>query len=637
MSKIIFDIEADGLIDSVTKIHCLSYYNFDTKKIHSLTNYKDIISFFSQQDLIICGHNIIRYDIPVLEKLLNIKIKCKRIDTLGISWYLFDQQKTHGLEHYGEVFKVPKPFISDWKNLSLKEYINRCETDVRINLTLYNYETEYLNLIYNNNQNAINRIIGYLNFKLDCLRSQEETGCYIDRGLVETSLKELEEMKSEKVEDLKTILPPVIKYKEVTKPDKLYKKDGSLTVRGQSWLNLLEEKGLDSNTESITVIDKEIESNPNSTDQIKNLLFSLGWKPDVYKESIRKNGEITKVPQIYNDNKEVCNSIKALYSIQPKLENLDSLSLINHRIGVFKSFLDCMDSNNKVIATASGFTNTLRLKHLKPIANLVKPSKFFGDKIRGCIIAPNENYLLCGSDMTALEDTTKQHYMYFFDPEYVKEMRVPGFDPHLDVAVLSGLMSKEDCERFKKLKKEGVKTEEEHKEFEKLSDIRSKAKIVNFAGIYGVGATKLSQTLGSSLEFAQNLHKAYWERNKAVKLVSESIKTKTIKFNGEEHTWCFNPVSKFWYSIRVLKDVFSTINQGTGVYCFDTQLKNVRKRYDKIILQYHDEMALILPKTDKDLVESIINKAIEETNEEIKLNVPLGCSMDFGIRYSDIH
>lgn len=49
------------------------------------------------------------------------------------------------------------------------------------------------------------------------------------------------------------------------------------------------------------------------------------------------------------------------------------------------------------------------------------------------------------------------------------------------------------------------------------------------------------------------------------------------------------------------------------------------------------EMALILPKSDKGLVESIINKAIEETNEEIKLNVPLGCSMDFGIRYSDIH
>ena len=39
--------------------------------------------------------------------------------------------------------------------------------------------------------------------------------------------------------------------------------------------------------------------------------------------------------------------------------------------------------------------------------------------------------------------------MYFYDPEYVEQMRVPGFDPHVDVAVLSGLMSKEE-EKFYK-------------------------------------------------------------------------------------------------------------------------------------------------------------------------------------------
>jgi hypothetical protein len=33
--------------------------------------------------------------------------------------------------------------------------------------------------------------------------------------------------------------------------------------------------------------------------------------------------------------------------------------------------------------------------------------------------------------------------------------------------------------------------------------------------------------------------------------------------------WLYNPVSKFWYS-AIYKDIFSTLNQGTGVYCFDT-------------------------------------------------------------------
>lgn len=55
--------------------------------------------------------------------------------------------------------------------------------------------------------------------------------------------------------------------------------------------------------------------------------------------------------------------------------------------------------------------------------------------------------------MSALEDTTKQHYMYYYDPEYVTQMRVPGFDPHVDVAVLSNLMTKEE-EKFYKWFKE---------------------------------------------------------------------------------------------------------------------------------------------------------------------------------------
>ena len=50
--------------------------------------------------------------------------------------------------------------------------------------------------------------------------------------------------------------------------------------------------------------------------------------------------------------------------------------------------------------------------------------------------------------MSSLEDTTKQHYMYFFDLEYVTQMRVPGFDPHLDVAVLSGLLTEEEKQFF---------------------------------------------------------------------------------------------------------------------------------------------------------------------------------------------
>lgn len=564
MNKIIFDIEANGLLNDVTKIHCLSYYSFSTEKIISLTEYDHIINLFNTDNLIICGHNIIKYDIPVLEKILDIEISNKCIDTLGLSWYLFNTQKQHGLEYYGNKFNVPKPVISDWNNLSVQDYIHRCETDVKINLTLCEYLFKYLNLIYDNNQSDINRVTGYLNFKLDCLRKQEELCCCIDKDMVQTSLEELNTLQEEKVSVLKSKMPKVIKYKEVNKPKSLYKINGELSVAGAKWLKLLEDNNLDPKSETATVVDKEEEPNPNSTDQIKAWLFSLGWTPDTFKESERKDGSTVKVPQIYDENKEVCNSVKNLYSIQPELENLDSLSLIKHRIGVFKGFLSSLDSNNKVTASASGFTNTLRLKHLKPITNLVKVDKFYGDKIRGCIIAPDKNHLLCGSDMTALEDTTKQHYMYFFDPEYVTQMRVPGFDPHINIAEFAGLMTPEEAELYKTLKKKENKTEDEKNTFLHLNTLRNQAKQVNFSSVYGVGVPKLAKNLGCTEEFASKLHTAYWERNKAVKQVANNIKIKTVKFNNEEYTWCFNPVSKFWYNIRAVKDIFSTINQSTG-------------------------------------------------------------------------
>ena len=139
--------------------------------------------------------------------------------------------------------------------------------------------------------------------------------------------------------------------------------------------------------------------------------------------------------------------------------------------------------------------------------------------------------------------------MYFFDPNYVTQMRVPGFDPHLDIAVLAKMMTWEQAEQHKR------------KEVD-YSQIRNKAKTVNFAGVYGAGPPKIALTTGMPLSQAKKLHQTYWNRNKAVKQVAASVKTKTTHYEGEEQMWLLNPVSGFWYSLRYEKDKFSTLNQG---------------------------------------------------------------------------
>jgi hypothetical protein len=121
--------------------------------------------------------------------------------------------------------------------------------------------------------------------------------------------------------------------------------------------------------------------------------------------------------------------------------------------------------------------------------------------------------------------------------------------------------------------------------------------------------------------------------NKAVKLVADSAIRKVI----DGQLFVYNPVSRFWYLVRVEKDIFSVLNQGTGVYCFDLCIRKYREKGIKIMLQYHDEVAFMLLKGEEDSVRHKLMTSVKEVNDEVKLNVPLGISVDFGLNYSLIH
>ena len=139
MTEYIFDLEADGLLDTITKIHCLSYISVDQKFKATLYTKEDIERFFvvSSKDDVFIGHYITMYDFKALEKIYGIKRPKNYIDTIGLSWYLHPDRAEHGLESYGEEYGVPKPPIKDWQNLTIEEYTHRCETDCEINRRLY--------------------------------------------------------------------------------------------------------------------------------------------------------------------------------------------------------------------------------------------------------------------------------------------------------------------------------------------------------------------------------------------------------------------------------------------------------------------------------------------------------------------
>jgi len=644
MQYVIIDLESDGLLKEVTKIHCLAYTIIEDSKVIEkgfITEGHKIKNFLEEQKILV-GHSIIRFDIPVLQKLLDYDPKeTQLIDTLGLSWYLYPIKGfRHGLEFWGDRLEIAKPVIDDWEQLELSAYIERCKADVNINVALFQHQLEYLNKIYEN-QEDLDRIIVYISFKLDCLREQEFHGIILDKRLAAKSRLNLEFIIEEKISALRDKMPLELGIIRKNKPKVMYRKDGSMSSHGEKWFEELNRVNLPTETTVLRDL-----PNPTSHKQMKLWLFELGWKPQTFKETTAKDKKGQMVPQIsLPQGAGLCPSIKNMFELHPYLEPLGGLYKARHRESIFSAYLEDVDDKGKIYSSAQGFTNTLRFQHKRPIVNLPQPHRFYGKEVRGCLTVPDDEHIMVGADLSGLEDNTKQHFIYFYDPEYVKEMQVPDFDSHLDIGILSKLLTEKEVKFYKefekkyptKEKREKYAIKEDKEEYSKIKKIRSKAKTVNFSAVYGVGAAKMSLTLNYSFQDAKALLRTYWKRNKAVKQVAAACKVKVV----QGHKWLFNPVSNFWLYLKTDKDRFSTLNQNTGVYVFDAWISNARKRLGPmnipILLQYHDELMLICKKGDLNLVIAHLKQAMNEVNNELQLNVMIHNSVEVGNDYSECH
>lgn len=614
----VFDIEADGL--TPTKIHCLSVFN---GKLKSTSSYEHMRKFFTSAKVLV-GHNISRYDIPAVEKLLGIKVTARIVDTLALSWYLEPDRLKHGLADWGEDFGIPKPLVEDWEDQPIEVYIHRCEEDVKINTKLWLRQWKQLVKLYGSEEGAW-RLIDYLSFKMKCAADQEKFRWKLDILKCKSVVEQLMAEKEKKLVELTLAMPKVPVKASKSKPAKLYLKGGvkKLSVAGESWFALLREQGLPADYEGVVEYIKDWkEPNPGSTDQVKSWLYSLGWEPQTFQYKRDKiTGDVRKIPQVQQDKTKgpgLCKSVKKLYDKEPKLEVLDGLSILTHRISVLNGFLDNVDDEGYVRAEVQGLTNTLRFKH-RVVVNLPGVDKPYGADVRGCLVAP-EGYELCGSDMSSLEDRTKQHWMWPYDPEYVREMMTDDFDPHLDLAQFAGELTPLQVAMHKA-------KEEDH------GAVRKVYKGVNYAAVYGAGPPTIARTAGVPLHKGEKLLEAYWKRNWSVKRIAEDCTVKTC--HGKK--WLFNPVSELWYVLRFEKDRFSTLNQGTGVWCFDKWVEQIKLKGPPVIGQFHDEVVLLVSKGKREKLTKYLKDCIKKVNELLQLNRELDCSVDFGSSYADIH
>lgn len=634
MSSWVIDSEGDGL--DPTQIYCLCAKHVDGGEVFSTTNYDDMRKLLTSAEVLI-AHNISRFDIPVFERILGIKITATLIDTLALSWVLRPERLVHGLESYGEDYGIPKPVITDWINLTIEEYIHRCTEDVKINWQLWKDQLDYLLQIYET-KDKLWPYLKYLEFKMDCAREQERSRWKLDVDYVKASLSEMLIDKEQRMKELIEVMPRMPVYAVRSYPKVFYTKDGKISANGQKWLDLCSYMGLPhDHTEDIKVIVKTVPGNPNSNAQKKQWLFDLGWIPQHIKHDKDKQGNPKEIPQIASEKKDgsICPSIQMLYDKEPQLELLEGYTVLSHRIGVLEGFLENVSLDGFVKARIQGITNTLRFQHGE-VVNLPKVDRLYGEEVRGALTVPKGDILI-GADMSSLEDRLKHHFLYPHDPQYVIRMSVPTYDPHIALAEMGKMITQAQGEFYVRIDKllelKQDVSEADRKEYKDIKSIRSIAKNGNYACQYGAGASRIALTAGISKAQAEIVWKAYWDLNWAIRKVAGEQIVKEVN----KQKWLYNPISGFWYSLRYEKDRFSTLIQGSASFVFDKWVYNFRQHRPQLTGQFHDEIIVCAKEGEEDHVSKLLRDAIKLTNKQLNLNRELGIGIQSGKRYSDIH
>ena len=217
MNRIVFDIEANGLSEitlnqkgHVTKeadtVHCLCIVDLDSEETleYGPCEIEEGVQKLREADLLI-GHNIIMYDIPVLERLYGpINTEC--IDTLIVSRVMYPDKGQHplggnSLEAWGKYLDIHKgDYTGGWEAFS-EDMLVYCKQDVQVNKAIY---LEQLDFITKNQ-----RVLKLEHIVTEIITKQINNGFGFDLEAGEDLLHSLDQQKNDIESDLCQIFPPL--------------------------------------------------------------------------------------------------------------------------------------------------------------------------------------------------------------------------------------------------------------------------------------------------------------------------------------------------------------------------------------------------------------------------------------------
>ena len=444
MSKMILDLEANGLKPDKIWVISLSILDDTNKVIHKESLYGERLTKSNLDRLVkdysvttYIGHNILGYDYRVLRNLLSFGIDLSEIyDTLVVSRLLHCLQGKHSIEYYGEVFNIPKKPDLDWSKWDVG-MIDRCEVDRDITCKLYIEQQKELNKLPK--KGFYVRIEHHVQ---DLLEDMKEHGFYLDTNKATKVLSELTNITTEFESDIHKIFKPIPEHTDIIEPR--YKKDGSISKVGLRSLTDHGVKLKDVGGPFSPV--NFIPFNLNSPSQVVARLKKLGWKPTIP----TKTGKSWK---ICPENLETIPK-----GAPEELKKFKTYLMAESRRRVVKGWLDMVDTDSRLrsnVISVGAVTHRMAHQGFQQ-ANIPSveldnddyPIKGeaggWGWDLRDCLGVSDDSRRLVGADAAGIQLRVLSHHMK--DPEW-QEVLLSG-DIHSYHAEKAGGITRPQAKTF---------------------------------------------------------------------------------------------------------------------------------------------------------------------------------------------
>ena len=575
MKKLIFDIEADGL--TPTKLWCIVAKELDgTTHTFNPDQLEQGKEFLQTADVLI-GHNIIGYDIPVLERLIDFKYNGAIEDTLVMS-RLFNpvRENGHSLKTWGYrvgFHKQEQPEDFDSYTPKMLEY---CTRDVQLNEVVYKklldegrgFSDECLSL-----EHDVAKIIS----------DQEKTGFLFNEKEATLLLAKLKDRMVEVEDEVHRTFKP--KWVDVKKVIPKLKKDGTLSKSGLTNVEYAERVDTNNTTPFMR---KELQDfNLGSRKQIGEYLTDFGWKPERFTptgQPIVDEGTLKKIEHIH----------------EAKL--IAEFLLLQKRIAQITSWMKELKDDRVHGHVIPNGTITGRMSHYSPnMAQIPAVYSPYGKECRSCWIVP-EGYKLVGIDASGLELRVLAHYMG--DTDYIHE--VVNGDIHSTNQDLAGL------------------------------DSRDKAKTFIYALVYGAGDAKIGSIIGESKEGGSKLKKTFLTNLPALKnlttKVQQAARRGYLKGLDGRKIWLRHKHA----ALNTLLQGCGAIVMKKALILFDDMLR-LQTIPAKIVGNIHDEWQVEVPEKQAEHVGALAVRCIEQASKEYNLRCPLTGEYKIGDSWNETH